>query len=518
MSEAFRSGPGAADGARVRSGSWLLLVTLATVAGGILRFAAIGEQSFWYDESVGDALATRATYAELFTGRVRDNGLPPLYYLLDKAAVEHLGTDEASHRTLPAVFGTLTIPLIGLLGRRLHSAQAGAVAAWLLAVSPFQLEMANEARVYSVLHFVLTLDAILFLGWLAVRSWPAGLAYAVATAVACYSHYYVVFFILGQLVVLLMQPDRWRLVGRWCVLMSLAALLWLPWAPAFLGQLTTPGNLSRMGGSWKTQFAATPVVFAVGRTFAWRSAGHLMQGTALAVSLAGYWIPALLGMFWPQAQRRVCVPLLSAWVLLTILVPLAAAAAGVPVYHHRYASVALPGFLVALAIGLVQLPRIWQSAAALVIVASTAYSLMNYYTAPIKDDWRSAARAILDNAPPGQVVLTDSDIEVVPFLYYVRRNHAQPPPVYGLMMEQGSSDLMAVKYEDGVKLDRTPRNYTAEILSASCVAVALCVPQREESFYQSLMREHGFRVTKTVHCYRVAIIRFERARGQRTRV
>ena len=265
------------------------------------------------------------------------------------------------------------------------------------------------------------------------------------------------------MLVVLLQPGRWKHFGRWCLLMALAAVLWLPWAPAFIDQITTPGNLSRMGSSWKTQFAATPVVFAVGRTFAWRDAGPVLLALAAIASVVGYWVPALIGVIRPGINARICRPLLSAWILLPIVAPLAAAIVGVPVYHHRYGSVGLAGFLTAVAIGLTQIPRVYQVVAAIVIIAGTTFSLANYYQYPIKDDWRSAARAILDDAPPGQIVLTDSDIEVAPFLYYARKNGNVPHTVYGLMVEKHKDELLAVRVDDDRKRDNSPKNYTAEI-------------------------------------------------------
>ena len=497
-----------------RSHYWWICIVLAIVVGGVLRFAAIGRQSFWYDEAACELLESNASYLDLFIGRVRDNGNPPFHFLTDKLVGEFLpSSDEATHRLLPALFGLLAVPLIGLLGRRLHSPQAGIVAAWLLAVSPFQIEMSNEGRVYSFLHFITTLNALLFVRWLSSLSWRDGLAYAAGTALACYSHYFIALVILGHLVVVLAQQDRWRLFVRWCQLMGVAAVLWIPWAPAFVSQLATPGNLSRMGGSWKSQFAATPVILAVGRTFAWRDAGPALIGLTAVASLAGYWIPAVFGLIRPLPDPRLTRPLLSAWVLLPVIVPLAAALSGVPVYHHRYASVGLPGFLIAVAIGLTSLPRTYRTIAALVIVTSTVFSLANYYSHPLKDDWRSAARAMLAGACPEQVVLTDTDFEVTPFLFYARRYHSVPQFTYGLMVDKDGDDLNAVRYDNGLRHDKAPRNYTEDIYSARCVIIGLCVPVRDEQAYRSSFKRHGFKVTKSETFYRITIVRFEKSAG-----
>ena len=135
---------------------------LAMSLGGLLRFAAIGYHSFWYDEAVGDGITAHGTYWQIATGRIRDNGLPPLHYLTDKVASEMLGTDEVSHRVLPAIFGVATILFTSLLGRQLHSVRVGVTAAWLVAISPFQIEISNESRVYSFVHMITTLDMIWF--------------------------------------------------------------------------------------------------------------------------------------------------------------------------------------------------------------------------------------------------------------------------------------------------------------------------------------------------------------------
>jgi mannosyltransferase len=496
--------------------SWWLTVLLATVVGSGLRLGAIAEQSFWYDEAFVDSLANRASYSDIITGRSRDNGNPPLYFLVAKFSAERLGIDEACYRLPPAVFGILTIPLIALLGRRLHSRQAGAVAAWLLAISPVQIELSDEARVYSFLHLITTLDSILFLRWLSSRSWRDGLAYAAGIAVACYAHYYIVFFVLSHLVVLTIQEDRWWLLRRWCLLMCVSAVLWLPWLSAFFHQLTAPGNLSRMDAAWQTQFLATPTVLAVGRSFAWRDAGSLRLGLAVLVSITAFWSLFVIGVWRREANAKVAVPMLAAWVLLPIIIPLFAAIGGVPVYLYRYGTVGLPGFLIGVAIGFGRLPRKYQAAATIVILASTMFSLSNYYRYPNKDDWRSATNAVLSNLSQDEVIAIDSEIEAVPFLYYARQQHKVPRTMYEMIMENSGEDtLIGVKCMDGQRQTNDRKDCTSEILSARFVTVALCVSVRDADWYKSFFERNGFRTSRTEEFYRVTVMRFEKVSGEK---
>lgn len=490
---------------------WWLGILAITLLGGLLRFGGIGVQSFWYDEAYSARIAEQSTTWELFTGEHKDNGNPPLYYIAHRWTSEIFGKSEAGQRMFAAVCGVLTIPIIGLLAWRLCNQRAGLIAAGLFALSPLSVELSNEARVYSFLHFITALDALLLVNWLSSQKWRDGLAYLVVTALACYSHYFVVFFVFSHLFAVLTVPHRKQAFLRWCVLMLGVAALWAAWAPAFLEQLRTPGNLSRMASAWKMQFASTPIVFSVGRTFAWRDASKTMLGLAAIASLIGFCIPAFVGWVKLFRTNRPQAVLLAGWVAFPILIPLIVAILKTPIYHHRYGSVALSGFVCLAAIGLSALPMTLNRLSAAVIVCATAYSLTNYFTQPMKDDWRSASRSVLANGPADQLVLTDSDIEVVPFLYYARQAGQVPAEIYGLTGSENVEErLNAVKYEQGKKSERNPSDHSNRILTAPSICLALCLPEHSLEEYQRLFEQHGYELKTEEQFYRITIVRFER--------
>jgi hypothetical protein len=336
------------------------------------------------------------------------------------------------------------------------------------------------------------------------------LAYALCTAVMCFAHYFVVFVVASHFVLLLAQPDRYRLVARWCLFMVIVAVLWIPWVPAFIDQLTTPGNLSRYGSSWRAQIGATPVVYSVGRTFAWRESGKMMLALAAAASIIGFVVPAVLGVLIRHPKSRLSAPLLVSWVLLPIAIPLIVALTLTPMYHHRYASVGFVAFVILVAMGLVALRGPYRLIALLVIGSSTTYSMWNYYTKPLKEDWRSAAQAILAHRTADQIVLTDTDIEVVPLQYYTRRAGVALPMVYGLVVDADRDELTSVLHLNGRKIDDRPRDYTKQILSARSVTLALCVPARTAESYQAQFERRGFRTTRTQQFHRITVLNFEK--------
>jgi hypothetical protein len=68
-----------------RRGRWARVLALAglVAAGAVLRFARLGHQSFWYDETVSAELAARPL-ADILRGApgARDLGNPPLFFAL----------------------------------------------------------------------------------------------------------------------------------------------------------------------------------------------------------------------------------------------------------------------------------------------------------------------------------------------------------------------------------------------------------------------------------------------------
>ena len=123
---------------------------LAIVAlGGALRFYQIGSEGLWLDEAFSVWMSWQPV-GKLLGWLVRIDQHPPLYYLLLHFWMA-LGDDEATVRALSALFGTLTVPVMYLVGRRLADKRVGLLAALILAVSPFHVRFAQEARMYTLL-------------------------------------------------------------------------------------------------------------------------------------------------------------------------------------------------------------------------------------------------------------------------------------------------------------------------------------------------------------------------------
>ena len=157
---------------------------------------------------------------------------PPLYFLFAWVS-QYLG-DSSMWLRLPSLLaGLAAIPLTYLLGLRLTSRPASLVATGVMALSPFLIFFATEARTYSVSMLMCLVST-----YALVRATDDGkerkwwVVYAVFTAAAMYSHYTSIFLLVGQ--------AGWALIARRGTLVPLivasagAALLFVPWLPGYI--------------------------------------------------------------------------------------------------------------------------------------------------------------------------------------------------------------------------------------------------------------------------------------------
>ncbi|MDQ6750535.1 MAG: glycosyltransferase family 39 protein [Actinomycetota bacterium] len=188
--------------------------------GAWLRFRHLGMQSYWFDESVTVRILDQPLGA-MIDAIPRSESTPPLYYVLGWVWTRIFGVSEAGLRSLSAVAGVATLPLVWAAGRRLVHRTAGLVAAGLCAVNPTLVWYSQEARSYALMACLGALSFLLF-----VRAWqqPGGLrlaVWALACAAALTTHYFSAFLILPEAAALLW---RWRRSQRGPVICAVAAI------------------------------------------------------------------------------------------------------------------------------------------------------------------------------------------------------------------------------------------------------------------------------------------------------
>jgi hypothetical protein len=396
----------------------LALAGTALVAA-VLRFGALGAQSFWYDEAVTAVLA-RGALTDLASGRVRDLGNPPLLPILLHGWSRLFGQSDAALRSLSALAGVLCVPVLFSVGRRVAGEKAGLLAAALLAVDPFQVALGQEARVFA-LATLLALLTVETLQRALERPGSLGAwgAYGVSAFALAYAHYYGFFLLLGE-AAFVASRNRRALLRQACALAA-AGLAYATWLPAFLQQLGTQGNLARSPESWWMHALATPMVYAVGTTLAWKDTATPPRLCLAAAGAIACLVPVFAGL---RATRRApSAGLVRAWLAAPIVLPLAISLVS-PIYQVRYAALATPAFLLLAAAGLLSMGPRSRTACAAVFVTAASFSLASWYGGTVKHDWRSAVAYVESRARRDDLVLFDADFNETAYGRYAKG--AQP--------------------------------------------------------------------------------------------
>jgi mannosyltransferase len=146
----------------------LLAPALILLLAAALRFYRLAGQSLWSDEGNSVALA-QAGLAEIAARTALDIH-PPLYYWLLHFWMRLFGQSEVAVRSLSAVAAVLLVAVIYQVGARLFGRRAGLMAAFIAAVSPFQVYYAQEARMYALLALLGALTVWATVEWMGARA------------------------------------------------------------------------------------------------------------------------------------------------------------------------------------------------------------------------------------------------------------------------------------------------------------------------------------------------------------
>jgi mannosyltransferase len=165
--------------------------------GAVVRFATLGTQGFWFDEQATIDVVVQDP-ADLLRAIPVTESTPPLYYLLAGGWERLFGSGEFGLRSLSALLGTATIPVVYAAGRALGSHRAGLIAAALTATNPLLIWYSQEARSYALLVFLSALSFFLFVRALQGTSarWVWG--WALASALALNTHYFAAALIVPE--------------------------------------------------------------------------------------------------------------------------------------------------------------------------------------------------------------------------------------------------------------------------------------------------------------------------------
>jgi mannosyltransferase len=380
------------------------LIALVAISA-YVRTRAIGG-SFWMDEGLSVGISSHP-FADI-PGVLRQDGSPPLYYLLLHVWMDVFGRSETSVHWLSLSAALLTIPSAMWAGWSLWGKRAGYCGAILCALIPFLTAYGEEARMYALMALFALLTTACFLHAFVYRRRGYLVGFAIGQALMLYTHSWGIFYGIGAALALAYLwwtargVERSRLLKDGLLAFGGAAVLYLPWVPTLLYQT------AHTGAPWanKPRFGV-PVQIA----------RDVLGGYGPAVALllaAGFGLALVLGAQRERGDRE----RLSVWVLLGIPLVTLALAWGLsqlsPAWASRYFAAIVGPLLLLFALGLARAGRLGLVALAVLCVF---WIKPTQYVDGYKSDVRDIGAEVGAQMRAGDLVLVGQP-EQAPLVWY----------------------------------------------------------------------------------------------------
>jgi mannosyltransferase len=411
----------------------LVLVPCVLALAAAVRLHQIDAQSLWLDEAYTYARAAMPP-AQSIAASIEKSHVPTYFLFMHYWLA--LGDDELMLRLPSLIFGVLTVLAAFVLGRVVAGIGVGLVTALLVALAPYQVLYAQEARMYTMVTFAASV-AMAGLVWLLRESekaceplwhrstWRSGrtvrwawLAYVTGNVLTLYLHNAAVFFtatcgLCGLVLLVACRGRRLTWLANWTIANLVVLAAWSLWAPTLLVQT---GKVARR--FWPD--APTPKLIV--RTLA----------EIYTFSDRRPWVIALFVLLfalgWFALRKR---PRLAAGLSLLALVPpvlVMLVSLAKPMFMTRIMMWAAVPFFALVAAGVFALPwRLAPAAWLAAVLAIASVNLEHYYADQDKPPWEQIARELHALYRPGALILTSGSQERTSLSYYWTRR-ADPIP------------------------------------------------------------------------------------------
>ena len=385
-----------------RSIPWGALALGVVVAAGVVaRFVAASH--LWLDEALTVNIASLPL--SQLTEALRHDGSPPLYYAVLHFWMQVFGEGTIAVRALSGLFSVACLPLAWRVGERVGGRTVATSFVVLLALSPFAVQYATEARMYSMAMLLVLTGGLAIANLLERPSRGLCVAVALVTGALLLSHYYALYTVAA--VGLVLGWHAWRgeeRAGARRALLSMAAgsLLFLPWVPVLLYQAAHTGApWGNTGRGFKTVVDTLGVLVT-----GYRDPGPLPLLIALGLIVLAVFGRAVgrrrfeIDLVGREPGRTLAV-LTFGGLLLAVAVSDLTGQAYVP----RYASIAFPGVLLVIAVGVASFGDARLRLGALVVMAGIGIAGIHPIMAYERTQAAGVARQIRAEAQPGDVVV-----------------------------------------------------------------------------------------------------------------
>lgn len=396
--------------ARLAARPALVVAALLSLVAASAAYRLEGQSTWlWIDEAISVGIGSHPITE--ITDLLRQDGSPPLYYLVLHVWMAVVGQSEADLHALSFLFTVAIVPVGYWAGRSLFGERAGWFCALLAAANPYLTAYSREARMYTMVALLALVVVTTFLHAFVLHRRRYVPAFVASLVLLLYTHNWALFLALGLVVAaglcVVVATDRRRTLVHALLAFGTAALAYSPWLP------TAAYQAAHTGAPW----APVPGFAAIG------SAMSAVLGGAKAVVILAVMVVIVAATAAGRNKGRWWAPFGA--LLVVIVVALGGAWAGSqvrPSWSHRYFGILVTPLLLVIAAGLSRVGRRGLVALALVLLLWTGSLawVAGRRIPPRADDksnvkWLAAQLAPL--AQPGDVVAS-AEIEEVPLLRY----------------------------------------------------------------------------------------------------
>ena len=429
-----------AESARRGLPAWWPLAGLLVLAAAV-RLPTLSLQSLWYDEAFTPVHVLHPSLVATLDSMVARENTPPLWYVLMWAISRVLGTGVVALRLLSALAGIALVAVGWAIGAQLGSRRTAIILAAILALSPLFVWYSQEARAYELYALASAVSLLYFL-----RAYRSGgrtvlALWALSSVLALLSHYFAVFLVAPEALLLLGRLGR----GRRPAAMPEAAPAGAPRAPvssswtamrptmaavvavAVCGAALVPLVIAQGGrgtqwiGHWalSDRLVQTPGYYLLGAN------GSVLGHSLLALSALPLLATVLLGSALLARRRLLRVEIeglaLMLWLgIVAILIPLALALAGADYFAPRNLIadwIPLSGAF-AVVLGAAAAGRTGTLLAVVVCLASTAVLIATGLDPRLqRGNWGAVAHALRSGSRDRAIVTVEDG--AAPLEYYL---------------------------------------------------------------------------------------------------
>ncbi|HKT90449.1 MAG TPA: glycosyltransferase family 39 protein [Candidatus Sulfotelmatobacter sp.] len=386
----------------------VLLLSAAALA---IRLWCIACKPFWFDECFSVEIA-RISWGNFFHLLWWREANMSLYYLLLRIWL-HFGESPFFIRSLSAVIGAGTVPVVYWLAKLLFDRRVALITAALFAFNAYDVRYSQEARSYVLFVLLATVSSGFLIAWLRNptprnRAW-----YIVFSVLAVYAHFYALLLIAAHWLAVRLRTGEDKRAS------DDLRRAWITIAIAVSPLLVFVAKT----GAGPIKWIQRPEFGDLLQFFEHISGSNGWELLAVVVIACGFAIaPSASKLFERNQGRDVwrCQFLLI-WLLFPVVLTVILSFAR-PVFLARYMIFCLPPLLILAAAGIARLRRAWAvgaaAAVALLLASQGTLFVYGHDFDQERDASEAATNFILDHAQPGDAILFHIAETRIPYEFF----------------------------------------------------------------------------------------------------